>query len=312
MKYAFAAVSTKLLLSLSLAAFSLPLLRAEPHCPGNVAILPFRLVLRSRIIVRVVINHRGPYDFLVDTGAYFTTLEPSLAVELQLKSQGTAEVVGVGFSEKASFTQIGLLETGSQAIANRVAEVLDLQGLQGTGLRVRGVLGGDFLGHFDVLIDYTHSMLCLDATKLMRTHVKGMRVELTIPVPATDGVPTTGLLLIPVHLSGAGARQLLLALDSGAQAPFLYDPGQYLAPELLRSRSVEGRGADGVKRAFSVLLPQDVQIGSLSFQQMSFVAPSRSEESTTASQVDGLLPTTLFRRVFVSYADHFALLDPRL
>jgi hypothetical protein len=311
MKFAFATVSPEVLLSVSLAALSLPLLHAEPHCPGNVAILPFRPVMGSRMIVPVVINHTGPYDFLVDTGAYFTTLEPSLAVDLQLKTQGSAEVVGVGFSEKASLTQIDLLETGSQAIANQVAEVLDLQGLQAPGLHVRGILGGDFLGHFDVLMDYTHSMLCLDGTKVMRKAVKGFRVQLTAPVPAADGVPSTGLFLVPVHISGAGARQLLLALDSGAQAPLLYDPGQYLDPQSLTSRSVEGHGGDDVKREFSILLPQNLQIGSLSLQQISFVVPSRLWRSSTASQVDGLLPTALFRRVFVSYADHFAVLEPR-
>ena len=311
MKYACAAVSAELLLSVSLAALNLPLLHAEPRCPGNVAILPFRLVMRSRIIVPVVINHSGPYDFLVDTGAWFTTLEPSLAVELHLKTQGTAEVVGVGFSEKSSFTQIDLLETGSHAIGNHVAEVLDLQGLQAPGLHIRGVLGGEFLGHFDMLMDYRHSVLCLDDTKVMRTRVKGVRVELTIPVPAADGVPSTGLLLIPVHLSGARARQLLLALDSGAQMPFLYHPNQYLDPGVLMSEPVNGHGADGVKQAFSILQPQDMQIGLLRFHGISFVAPSRLWQSSAASQVDGLLPTALFWRVFVSYADHFAVLDPR-
>ena len=44
MKFAFAAVPIELLLSVNLAAFSLPLLHGEAHCPGNIASLPFHLV----------------------------------------------------------------------------------------------------------------------------------------------------------------------------------------------------------------------------------------------------------------------------
>jgi hypothetical protein len=261
--------------------------------------------------VPVVINHTGPYNFLVDTATQVTTLDPSLALELHLGTQGTADVVGPGFRKHVSFTRIDLLETGSQAVANNIAEVVDLPGLQQACLHVRGILGGDFLGHFDVLIDYTHSTLCLDDTKIMRTRVNGVRVELATAIPAAERVPSTGLLLIPVRLFYAGERQLLLALDSGAQAPFLYDAGQFLDLGLLRSGLVEGQSGDGVKRAFSVLRPQHMRIGPLNFQQISFVVPSGLWQGSPVSQVDGLLPTILFRRVFVSYADHFAVLDPQ-
>ena len=58
----------KWLASVTLAATALPVLQAEPRCPGNVDSLRFRLVRRSQIIAPVTINHTGPYDFLVDTG----------------------------------------------------------------------------------------------------------------------------------------------------------------------------------------------------------------------------------------------------
>jgi hypothetical protein len=309
MTFASAAVPTKLLLSAGLAALSLPSLHAEPHCPGNAAILPFRLVLGSEIIAPVLINHLGPYNFLVDTGSQVTTLEPSLAFELHLKTQGKVGIIGVGSSRKAQLTQIDLLEAGSQGVANSVVGVSGLQDLQAAGLPIRGILGQDFLGHFDLLMDYTQKILCLDGMKVMRGQVNGVRVELISPVPAADGVPSTGLLLIPVHLSRAGTRQLLLALDSAAQMLLLYDPGQDPDPEVPGSRVVEAQGGAGGKRAIAVLPPQKMQIGSLSFQEISVTVPSGLWESPRVSQVDGLLPTVLFRRVFISSADHFAILD---
>jgi hypothetical protein len=300
----------KCLASISLAAITLPTLHSQPRCPGNIASLPFHLVQRSRIIVPVVINHTGPYEFLLDTGAGSTIVDPALATELHLKTQGSAEVVGVGFNTHTSFAYLDLLEAGSHSVANHPVEVQDLQPLQAADLHFRGILGGDFLGHFDVLMDYAHRMLCLDDTKVMQAVVKGGHIALVTPSQTPDEVPLTRLPIIPVRLSGFGERQLLLALDSGANASFLFNHAVNLAPGLRQTRQRDGYGADGVKRGFSILPPQSMQIGSLNIQQVSFATPADSGENALTSKEDGLLATVLFRRVFISYADRFVVLDP--
>jgi hypothetical protein len=99
----------KCLASISLAAITLPTLHSQPRCPGNIASLPFHLAQRSRTIVPVVINHTGPYAFLLDTGAGSTIVDPLLATELHLKTQGSAELVGVGFNTHTSFAYLDLL-----------------------------------------------------------------------------------------------------------------------------------------------------------------------------------------------------------
>src|SRR4051812_5548987 len=119
----------KWLSSIALAAIMLPALHAEPHCPGNVASLRLRLVQRSQIIVPVVINRTGPYDFLVDTGAQITTIDPALAAELHLKIEGTTGFVGVGFRTRPSFAHLTILEAGSHAIANPLVVVQNLDQL---------------------------------------------------------------------------------------------------------------------------------------------------------------------------------------
>jgi Aspartyl protease len=161
----------KCLASTSLAAVTLPTLHSQPRCPGNIASLPFHLAQRSLIIVPVVVNHTGPYDFVVDTGTDFTTLDPLLATELHLKTQGSIGVDGVGFTGHASFAYLDLLEAGSHSVANHPIVVQDLEPLltaaplETADFHFRGTLGGDFLRHFDVLMDYAHRMLCLDDTK---------------------------------------------------------------------------------------------------------------------------------------------------
>jgi hypothetical protein len=300
----------KWLASVTLAATIFPVLLAEPHCPGNVASLRLRLVHRSQMIVPVTINHSGPYDFLVDTGAQMTAVDPSLAAELHLKIQGAADVVGVGFRTHASLAQLDLLEAGSQAVANPLVVVQNLQYLQPTDPHIRGILGGNFMEHFDVLIDYPHSMLCLDISKGMQPEVKGKHIALvTVPRPENE-VLIPEPLIIPAHLSGVPDPQLLLLLDSGTNVPFLYDSSKYSSPQLAVNASLHGRSVDGGERRFAVLPPQDMQIGTLSLHQISFLTLAGTRTVSSKVEYDGLLTTGLFRRVYISYADRFVVLDP--
>jgi hypothetical protein len=260
--------------------------------------------------VPVVINHTGPYDFLVDTGTQFTVVDPSLAAELHLKTQGTAEAVGIGFKGSTPFARVALLEAGSRSIENHLVLLQDLK-LQAGDFHIRGILGGHFLEHFDVLIDYAHSMLCLDDAKIMRASVKGVHVELVAPASAAGEAPLTGLVIIPVHLSNVGPGLLRLALDSGTAVPYLFEHDKYLPLRLLGSATLHVSSGDGVKREYSVLPSQKMQIGPLNFQQVSFVIPAHSDRDVPTTQIDGLLTTALFRSVFINYSDHFVILEPR-
>jgi hypothetical protein len=297
------------LMSLLLVLTLVPLLQAEAHCPGNAASLRFPFVARSLIIVPVVINHAGPYAFLVDTGTQLTIVDPSLASELHLKIQGAANVVGVGFNENSSLARIDSLEVGSRLVENHLVELLDLEPLKTAGLHIRGILGGSFLGHFDVLLDYAHNLLCLDDTKRMRPLVKGVHVVLERSASPRDELPLTGLVIVSVHLSGAGPLQL--ALDSGTNVPYLFQPNKNLLPGLSTGVSQPGLSTDGVSREYSPLPSQKMQIGSLIMRQVTFFKPAKSDPDIPKMPFDGLLTTTLFRKVFISYSDHLVILDPR-
>jgi hypothetical protein len=299
----------KYLAFIILTAIALPLLHSEPRCPGNIVSLPFHLVQGSLVIVPVVINHIGPYEFVVDTGTRFTRVDPLLATELHLKTQGSIGVDGVGFSTDASFAYLDLLEAGSHSIANHPVVVEDLKPFRTGDRHIRGILGGDFLRHFDVLMDYAHRMLCLDDKSVMQAAVKGSHIALVKPPQTPEEASMTTRLIVPVHLSGFAGQRLLLALDSGTNALFLFKPAVYLAPRSLVAGHRDGYGADGVRREFSILTQQSMQIGSLNIQHVSFAAPVEFEENALTPTEDGLLTTLLFRRVFVSYAGRFVVLD---
>jgi hypothetical protein len=291
-------------------AATVSIVNAEPHCPGNVDSLRLRLIQNAQIIVPVTINHSGRYDFLVDTGAQVTTVDPALAAELHLRIEGTTGFVGVGFRTRPSFAHLDTVEAGSHALANPLVVIQNIEHLQAEDPRIRGIIGGNFLGHFDVLIDYAHSMLCLDDAKVMQPQIKGKHIALVTQPHPEGGVLHTEPLIISVHLSGIPGRPLLQLLDSGTNVPLLYDSAKDLAGGFSVSTPIRDRGPDGAERVFAALPPQDMQIGTLTVHQISYVTPAATRKDIPKVEVDGLLPTAIFRRVYISYADRFVVLEP--
>lgn len=286
-----------------------PMPAAELHCPGNVAGLPFQLVHGSQIITPAMINHTGPYDFLVDTGTDITMIDSSLAAELQLKRQDEARVLAVGSQTRASFSQLELIEVGLHALAKHQVLVKRLDYSLGADVHIRGVLGGSFLDHFDVLIDNAHRMLCLDDTRAMQSAMRGKHIALVTPTPPIDKGWSHGSLLLAVHLPSIGSKPLLL-LDSGSNAPLLFDPARYLNVRLSGTRLLTGQNLDGKVRTFALLPSQDMHIGNIIFPQISFATILGANRDGFRGEMDGLLPTGLFRSVYIGYADRFVVLVP--
>ena len=297
--------------SFVLAATIVPALLAEPHCPGNVASVPLRLVNRYQMILAVSVNHSGPYNFLLDTGTQMTMVDPALAAELHLNTQGSAGVAGVGFLASAPFAQLDLLEVGSHAVANQKVLVFDFQNSHSVDLHLfRGVLGEDFLGEFDMLIDNAHNLLCLDDSPAMAADVKGPHIALVAPARATNGMPALRSLIIAARLSD-GTRPVRLKLDSGTNVSFLFYTARYMPLELLQRTSLLGGGLDRAQRPVSTIPLQNLQIGSLEFPRVSFFTYADSPEGLSrTSAYDGLLTLGIFRRVFICHTHHFAVFEP--
>ena len=301
----------KWLASLVLTAILVPGLAAETHCPGKAASVPLQLTNGHLMIVAVSVNHSGPYNFLLDTGTQMTIVDPALAAELHLNAQGSAGVAGVGFLASAPFAQLDLLEVGSHAVANQKVLVFDFQNSRSVDSRLfRGVLGEDFLGQFDMLIDNAHNLLCLDDSSAMAANVKGPHIAL-MPLPrAINGAPAPRSLIIGASLSD-GTRPVRLQLDSGTNVSFLFFTARYMPLELLARTSLLGGGLDRAQRPVSTVPPQDLQIGSLELPKVSFFTYADSLEGLSrTSDYDGLLTLSIFRRVFICHTRHFAVFDP--
>jgi Aspartyl protease len=302
----------QLLISVSLATLTIPILQAEPHCPASIASVTPRFVQRALIVIPVRINQKGPFDFMVDTGSQVTVIDPSLASDLNVKLQGRVGLVSVAGYVQASAVVLDTLEADSKLVEKSPAIVQDLRPIQAADPQIRGVLGESFLSHFDVLIDYAHRLLCLDETNAMRGSLRGDRIPLVPPQPPEDELPLMERLVIAVHLSATGTQPILLQLDSGSDGPILY-PGSE-KPEvqiLMHAAAPRGGSLTGPQSAFAVVPPQNMQIGNRTLTHISFVTPVMVGKGLPRQHEDGLLPTVLFQRVFISGGHHYVVFDPK-
>jgi hypothetical protein len=227
-----------------------------------------------------------------------------------LKSQDEARVLSVGFQTRASFSQVEMIQVGLHVVANPHVVVRKLDHSLGADVHIRGVLGANFLSRFDVFLDNAHRMLCLDDTGTMQIAVKGKHIALVTPNPPTDEERSPASLLLAARLSSIGSKPLLLKLDSGSNAQFLYDPAKYPNVGLSGSRLLEGRNLDGTVRTFALLPPQEMRIGDIIFPQITFTTFLGTNRDSIRGEADGLLPTGLFRSVYIGYADRFVVLVP--
>jgi hypothetical protein len=297
---------TKQIAAFVLAATSATIF-AEYRCPGNVESLAYRSLNGHQIVVRVSVNHSGPYNFLLDTGTQITIIDPALARELHLVERGAASVRSGGVNSTAKMAQVDMVEAGSHWVKGLEVVVFGLGIPQGTTLDLRGVLGEDFLSHFDVLIDNSRSMVCMDETGRMTPEVKGRHVDLLGRV-GTAGGGLAGPLVVAVKLSD-GMRPVNLELDSGASVCFLYNTQAYMALGMFKGVSLRGTGVSGAVRVFTTLPLQTMKVGSVEIPRVPCVTFQEGQNAVESPDFDGLLSTGLFRRVLIAHTNHFAVLE---
>ena len=294
----------------SLATLALSALHAEPRCPGNVSSSALRRIQDDLMVVRVLINRTGPYDFLVDTGSQITTIDPVLASDLHLRIEGTTGVSGVATQSRSAFAFLDMIEVGSHSVPQSLAVIQDIAQLKAADPPLRGILGENFLSRFDLLIDNRQQILCLDESRALAQAIKGEHIPLEQPHGPRDDMPFTRPMIVSVRLTTPDAVPVLLRLDSGSNAALLYAAQPRLLRASVSRAPMLKRVVNGMVQSFAVLPAQDILVGACPVRQVSFVIPMNEVGSGSSPREDGLLPTSAFERIFISYSDRYAALDP--
>lgn len=114
----------------------------------------------NRMTVPVHIQGEGPFNFMIDTGAEATVVTQALTDRLDLKSAGSAVVVGM-----ASRVPVELVELDGLHFAARIIDGLQTPILQSQHIGADGILGLDSLQDLRVLIDFRADTIAVDDAK---------------------------------------------------------------------------------------------------------------------------------------------------
>ena len=157
----------------------------------------------GRIIVPVTVNGRGPFQFLLDTGANRTVLTPRLVAELGLQSSPGEAVTlsGVTGAQVVPTVLVEHVSAGDLVLENQRLPVA-----YALGNDVDGVLGVDGFANKRVLVDFIHH----------KVEIRSSRSVVALPgVKQAYTRFKFGLLMIaPGHLGGVRVNAVI---DTGSE-----------------------------------------------------------------------------------------------
>ena len=206
--------------------------------PTMVAGVPFRLTPGGNplILVPVFVEGKGPYEFILDTGASISLLSSELGRSLGVAVTGTEEGMGAGGAHTLELGRVGSLSIGDTDLHDVEVALSDELARFGAvvGARIDGDIGYNVLKHFRVTIDYGHNLMNLSGAPGESGKDGAVHFEIA---------PTKPLMVLPVEVNGSGPYRF--CLDTGTSMTAI---SPSLAARLgisMRPGARQGMGAGG-------------------------------------------------------------------
>jgi len=115
------------------------------------------------VLVPVLVNGKGPYQFALDTGAGESVVSSELAKELALDQGEKREALGAGGRVLVSLSKVNSIAVEFAKLEDLPVVITDLSLLQlAVGGKLDGILGYNYIKNFKVTIDYPKAKLCLE------------------------------------------------------------------------------------------------------------------------------------------------------
>jgi predicted aspartyl protease len=246
------------------------------------------------ILLPVHVNERGPFDFILDTGAGTSLLTPELAKQLSVKIVGSKEGQSAGGKVAVSLAKADSLAVGDARIDDVDLGIVDLAHVGKTiGAKIDGDLGYNFLKHFRITINYRDCGIRFDDPKRVESFGRGAK---TVPIRLAS--PAKPLLLIDVRLNGRGPFQF--AIDTGTSMTAI-------TPQLANELGISGSpidtgttaGAQVDVRAGNI---ESFQLGGAKIDNMTVVVADFFEMLSNAigAKLDGIVGYNFLRNYKVA------------
>jgi hypothetical protein len=272
--------------------------------PAQILPTCIRMVsIADKKIVPVSINGSGPYNFLLDTGSNVTLVDRQLLRELRISGTDPVSIVTVlGETNQQRGMSARSLSIGGLSVQHVALTTFDglLDG------RVQGVLGLNFLEHFDLLIDNGQQTLTLDPGLNLAASLAGERLQIS-RLGIFKLAPTPDRLVVKLKVPSYLQKPLFFLVDSGANTAVLYPSQGGMAIRAMQgSQLADLAGLD--RRQTCRIQKATVELGTEKLRGIDLAAC----EGLTRNKMDtdGVLPTRVFNRLFISYKGGYMIANP--
>jgi hypothetical protein len=237
-------------------------------------------ILEGRPVVDgVYLNGQGPYRFLLDTGGQRNQLESGLARELGLSAALRVDLYTPSGPSRVQGGTVSKVALGPVDAEDQAFLFTSFEGVHALSPEIRGILGQEFLSHFDYTLDFKHHLLTFGDPPAPGEHIAVSLIYGRMAVPTSEGE---------------------LVLDSGAQMLFLYRKS-------LRPANAQVTSSTGLLVKVRVEDAPELRIGDRKYHPMQ----AEFQEVADAAEA-GLLPASLFHAIFVSNSGGYVVLDPEV
>jgi hypothetical protein len=219
---------------------------------GKTFSIPYRLVDTSHIMVRVKINGKGPFNFIVDTGAPLVYVSTDVAKKIGITPEKKGQTKVDRFELEG-----GPVFTDFKCMIDTPFQIDGMNALGAAGIELHGIMGYTMLSHFKMEIDLT------------KDRMNWTKLDYAPPAPQSLGVDGGGL-------DTMGKFMKNLAKTFGLKRDITADVRGYLGVELqekdksvfVQSVLAKSPAADaGIETGDRLLRVQDQEVASVAAVQ---------------------------------------------
>ena len=180
-----------------------PLSRAEAE-ESSLFALPTTHDHIGRVVVAAMVNGKGPFRFIVDTGATNSTVSPRLVHELGLQPTGAASIVLNGITGTAQVSAVTLdrLQAGDMTVDQLVAPVVWAPVMAGAD----GILGAAGLTGRSLSVDFERNLVRISRGVEMAVRAEALKIHAK--------QVTHGLMTLSMQVGGVRG---LAVIDTGSE-----------------------------------------------------------------------------------------------
>lgn len=278
----------------------MPAAQVAPPIPHpDTEIIQGRVERDSRMTIPVLIDGRGPYDFVVDTGSQRSIVAASIAGRLALPASRKLRIVDIGGRQEVETVEADEIGIGSRSYAGVIMPVME-----DANLGALGVVGTDNLQEQRVLIDFSRNRMAVGSQRSLGGN---SGYEIVVTARRKSGQ----LIITEANIDGVKTAVLI---DTGATTSV----GNRALQRALSHRNPSERvtliSVTGNEIVADIGLPKRLTIGTVGITNLyvayadSPVFPALDLANRPALML-GMRELRLFKRVAIDFSSRKVLFD---